>query len=153
MVHSEHERVREALHERMRRAQMDLVIPPPAFLAMHGEFVAFDETAKTLSTRFPVLSEQLNPFGTMQGGMIAAAVDNTVGPLSLLVGPASVTRRLEMKYRRAIAASDQFIIVEARLVNVQKRRLLLEATVTNPSGVQVAVARSTHWAIEGSHAP
>jgi len=34
----------------------------------------------------------------MQGGMIAAAVDNTIGPLSFLVAAPNVTRRLEMKY-------------------------------------------------------
>lgn len=147
---SEHQRVREALQQRMRQSSLDLVIPPPAFLSMQGEFVAFDEQAQTLKTRFPILPAQLNPFGTMQGGMIAAAVDNTVGPLSLLLGPASVTRRLEMKYRRAIAAADEYIEVQARLIGVHKRRLLLEASVANPAGVEVATAKSTHWMIEAS---
>ena len=38
----------------------------------------------------------------MQGGMIAAAVDNIVGRLSMLIAPPNFTRNLEMKYKKAI---------------------------------------------------
>jgi acyl-coenzyme A thioesterase PaaI-like protein len=116
---------------------------------MQGEFLKYDERAGTLAARFPVLPEQLNPFGTMQGGMIAAAVDNTVGPLSLLVAPPSVTRRLEIKYSRGVSAEDAYIHVEARLVERKKRRLFLEATVTDPRGVEVASGTAVHWVIDG----
>jgi hypothetical protein len=33
----------------------------------------------------------------MQGGMIATAVDNTIGPLRDVVAPPNVTRTLEMR--------------------------------------------------------
>jgi acyl-coenzyme A thioesterase PaaI-like protein len=145
---SDGEQIRAALRARMQEQGERLVIPPPVFLAMKGEFLEFDEQAKTLTTRFPILDDQLNPFGTMQGGMIAAAVDNTVGPLSLLVAPASVTRRLEMKYSRTIAPEDGHIDIVARLIDQKKRRLLIEAVVTNSLGVEVASGKSTHWIME-----
>ena len=143
---SNHAKVSEALQNTMRGRADGLVIPPPAFVAMQGEFLEFDENGKTLTARFPILENQLNPFGTMQGGFIAAAVDNTIGPLSLLVAPVSVTRRLEMKYRRAVTPQDVFIRVQARLVERKKRRLRLDVTFTSSQGIEVASAKAIHWA-------
>ena len=148
MRSSDHERISEALRAKMQGRAEDLVLPPPVFVAMRGEFLEFDEKSKTLTARFPVLSAQLNPFGTMQGGMIAAAVDNTIGPLSLLVAPASVTRRLEMKYRRAVTSQDGFIRVEAQLAERKKRRLLLKATVLDDRDLEVASANAVHWVVQ-----
>jgi hypothetical protein len=50
----EHEKLSEALEARMRDRGDGLVIPPPAFKAMQGEFVEFDEANQTLTARFPV---------------------------------------------------------------------------------------------------
>jgi acyl-coenzyme A thioesterase PaaI-like protein len=136
------------LESRMRGRAEGLVIPPPAFVAMQGEFLEFDEPQNKLTARFPVLEEHLNPFGTLQGGFLAAAIDNTVGPLSLLVAPPSVTRRLEIKYRRAVSPDDEFIRVVARLVENKRRRLRLEVSVVDPRGVEVASGHAIHWVID-----
>jgi acyl-coenzyme A thioesterase PaaI-like protein len=149
MNNSEHEKIRDALQARMREMAAELIIPPPAFLTMQGEFLEYSESDQTLTTRFPVLPALLNPFGTMQGGMIAAAVDNTIGPLSMLLAPASVTRKLEMKYIRGVSPQDEFVHVKAHLDEIKKRRLRLRAVVTNPSGTELATANSVHWIIDG----
>ena len=78
------------------------LFPPPIFLAMKGEFVDVDLQSHSLTTRFPILDTYRNPYGTMQGGMIVAAVDNTIGPLSITVAPLNVTRTLEMKYSHPV---------------------------------------------------
>jgi len=65
----------------------DYLIPPPVFVSMQGEFMEFELDSGTLITRFPVLDKYLNPYGYMQGGMVAAAVDNTLGPLSMVALP------------------------------------------------------------------
>jgi acyl-coenzyme A thioesterase PaaI-like protein len=49
-----------------------------------------------------LLEKYRNPFGTMQGGMIATAVDNTIGPLRDVVAPPNVTRTLEMRYSHPV---------------------------------------------------
>ena len=54
----------------------EYAFPPPIFAAMKGEFLKFDQDAGYLAAQFPVLENYLNPYGSMQGGMIAAAVDN-----------------------------------------------------------------------------
>jgi uncharacterized protein (TIGR00369 family) len=148
MMSTVHQRIMTALEERRRTSPEGLLIPPPAFLAMQGEFVEFDEGALTLTTRFPVLESYLNPFRTMQGGFIAAAVDNTVGPLSMLAAPPSVTRDLEMRFRRAVPADSRQIRVVAKLLERKKRRLLLEAHVLDSQDQLLASGRVTNWIID-----
>lgn len=123
-------------------------VPPPVFKAMEGEFVAYDAGAATLTARFPVKEHYLNPYGTMQGGMIAAAVDNTLGPLSMLVAPPNVTRRLQVTYSRPVTLETAHILVTARLVGRDGRRLRLRADVTDLNGRRVARAKAGHWVVE-----
>ena len=65
----------------------DYLIPPPVFITMGGEYIAFDLDSGMLTTRFPVLDKYLNPYRFMQGGMVVATVDNTLGPLSMVALP------------------------------------------------------------------
>jgi hypothetical protein len=51
----------------------DFTLPPPIFTAMQGEIIEYDEENKSLTTKLPVLEQWLNPYGTMQGGMIDAS--------------------------------------------------------------------------------
>lgn len=122
-------------------------LPPPVFLDMQGQFLELDQEAGMLVAQFPVLERYLNPFGTMQGGMVAAAVDNTLGPLSVQVAPPNVTRRLEMKYSRPATPDMGHIIVQARLLERRDRWLFLEADVRNPEGLRLAKAKAVHWII------
>ena len=137
-----------ALQAQLGDRAADYLIPPPVFITMQGEFIAFDVAAGTLTARFPVLPEHLNPYRTLQGGIVAAAVDNTLGPLSMLVAPPNVTRRLELTYSRPVAADLPHIIVQARLLERQGRTLLFKATVREPAGALLARARAQHWILD-----
>ncbi len=120
-------------------------IPPPILEHMRGEIVAFDEEKGTLTARFPVLESYLNPYGAVQGGMIAAAVDNTLGPLSMLMAPPNVTRHLEMTYSRPVTMDMEYLVVRGRLVGRDDRVLRFAADVSTRDGLRVARARATHW--------
>jgi len=122
--------------------------PPPAFVSMGGEFVALDLEAGVLVARFPILPRQLNPYGMMQGGIVAAAVDNTLGPLSLLLAPPNVTRRLEMTYSHPVRPDMGHVLVEARCVGREGRRLTFRADVRSPDGQRLARAKAVHWVID-----
>ncbi len=138
-----------AVLEKRYGDQLDqFLIPPPSFEAMRGEFLSFDLEQCVLRTRFPVLREWLNPYSLMQGGLIAAAVDNTLGPLSMLLAPPNVTRRLEMKYSQGVVASLPAILVEARLIEQNGRWLRFQARVHDSNGVRFASATATHWILE-----
>jgi acyl-coenzyme A thioesterase PaaI-like protein len=140
--------IMDIIRDRLGDRLDDFLIPPPVFGTMQGEFLAFDLDAGSLTTRFPVLEEYLNPYGAMQGGMVAAAVDNTFGPLSLLVAPPNVTRRLEMKYSRPVTTDLESITVTARFQGRQGKQLTFSAEVRDPQGVLLARARAIHWIVD-----
>ncbi|MBS3784702.1 MAG: PaaI family thioesterase [Anaerolineae bacterium] len=126
-------------------------LPPPVFATMEGEFVELDMHAGVLTARFPMRKAYLNPYGTMQGGMIAAAVDNTLGPLSMLVAPPNVTRRLEMTYSRPVTSDMPHIIVRGELLERDDRWLHFRADVRSPDGLRLARSRATHWISDAGH--
>ena len=140
--------IMEIIQQRLGDKIDEFLIPPPVFKAMQGEFLNFDKEAGVLETQFPVLEAFLNPYGSMQGGMVAAAVDNTFGPLGMLVAPPNVTRRLEMKYSHPVTLDLEFITVTAKLHSREGRWLVLTADVRDQSGRILARAKATHWILE-----
>lgn len=126
----------------------EIDFPPPVFDAMKGELVNYDAEKQTLVNRFPILNEQLNPYGNMQGGIISAAIDNTIGPLSLLVSPANFTRYMETKYGKVVSADLDYIYVTAIFIEKKKRQLFFKATVEDKEGNKLASAKSINWIID-----
>ena len=140
--------ITKILQDRLGDQIEDFLIPPPVFELMRGEFLTIDLKSKRLITRFPILADYQNPYRTMQGGMVAAAVDNTLGPLSMLVAPPNVTRRLEMKYSHPITIDYEYITVEGILLERDGRRLTFRADVRDEEGKLLARGKSFHWIID-----
>jgi len=126
----------------------DVVLPPPVFLSMGAEFIKIDQKNAEIEVKFPIPISTLNPFGSMQGGMIAAAVDNAVGPLSMLVGPINFTRDMSLKYRRPVSKDYKYITVKANLTEQKGRRLFFSAEVMDPQGTLLVSAKLMNWIVE-----
>ena len=124
------------------------IFPPPVFEVMQGEFLAYDPEQFVLDVKFPVLENWLNPYGIMQGGMVAAAIDNTIGPLSALIAPANVTRHMELKYSRAANPDTEYIYVMAQLVERNGRWLAFKAEAKDPQGGRLVRAKARHWILD-----
>jgi len=139
--------IMEIIKERLGDKINQYQIPPPVFISMRGEFLKYDPINQVLTTQFPVLKSHLNPYGTMQGGMVAAAIDNTLGPLSMLVAPPNVTRRLELKYSRPVTIETKHITVTARFMERKKSWLFFSAEVHDPHGKLLTRAKASHWII------
>lgn len=138
----------DIIHQKLGDQIEDFLVPPPVFELMHGEFVSYDIQAGTLKTRFPVLNKFLNPYKTMQGGMLAAAIDNTIGPLSILVAPPNVTRHLEMKYRKPVTPDMAHFFIEAKFLGQEGQQLTFSAEVRDPQGTLLARAHASHWIVD-----
>ena len=132
----------QRLTEMMASGQLKL--PPPIFTDMAGEYVAMDLKAKTMTVRFPVQERYQNPMGYMQGGMIAAAIDNAIGPLSFMVAEPSVTKTLEVNYLRPIKEGVSEITVVAALESENDKELVFVADVLREDGKKYARARSVN---------
>ena len=122
-------------------------LPPPSFTVMKAEIIAYDKEKKILLSKMPVLRDWLNPYGTMQGGMINAAIDNAVGPLSLLVAPLNMTRTMETKYIKAITMELECIYVQAILVEEKKKRLTFEVAVMDEYENIYTTAKVVNWIV------
>jgi acyl-coenzyme A thioesterase PaaI-like protein len=135
------------IEEKLQGKTDNIDFPPPVFEAMQGEVLDFDAKLKTIHNRFPILAEQLNPYGNMQGGMISAAIDNTIGPLSMLVASPNFTRYMKVKYSKMIAPELDYIYVTAYFLEQKKRQLFFSAEVKNRQGDILASATTTNWII------
>ena len=138
----------EALKQQHGDQVDQLVYPPPVFVAMQGEFLEIDLENASVRVRFPILKSWLNPYGIMQGGMVAAAIDNTIGPLGALVASANVTRTMNVKYSRSATLEMQFILVNAWLLERDGRWLTFKAEAKNPGGQRLARAHARHWILD-----
>ena len=115
-------------------------VPPPVFTMMDGRIELYEQ-GKRLKAVFPVREEYYNPMNRMQGGMIAAAIDNTMGPLSFLVAGPAFTLSFYVDFVRGIDAS-RMLHVEAVVISRSRTNLILEATASDPRGKIVARASS-----------
>jgi uncharacterized protein (TIGR00369 family) len=54
--------------------------PPPAALLLGWKLVDVDPAAGTIEVSFIATEQMLNPMGNVQGGFLAAMLDDTMGP-------------------------------------------------------------------------
>lgn len=138
----------KVLQEKFGEQIKNYLFPPPVFVAMKGELLELEMENRSLTARYPILESYRNPYGTMQGGMIAAAVDNTLGPLSVIIAPPNVTRRLEIKYSKPVRLEMGYIVVQARLLERKDPQLFFTAKVSSPDGYKLATCKAVHWIID-----
>jgi acyl-coenzyme A thioesterase PaaI-like protein len=142
-----HNEVVSELKFKFKDSPHEVTIPPPVFTKMNGRVIAYDINMKIMRIVFPIVSDYLNPFGSMQGGMIAAAIDNTIGPLSMLVGPLNYSRQLEVKYRKQIRKDTEFMTVIGKYEGRKKSQLYFSAKVVDTKNNELASAKAIHWIV------
>jgi uncharacterized protein (TIGR00369 family) len=108
-------------------------LPPKVFADMDGEFIDFVE-GESLTVRFPNKERYMNPFGFMQGGIIVAAIDNTIAPLSYMLAPPNITKEISTTFKRPITQSDRYINVIASMIQKTSTHIVLQAEVRNEKG-------------------
>ncbi|WP_321530452.1 PaaI family thioesterase [uncultured Desulfuromonas sp.] len=138
----------QLLDDHLKDLNLPLQIPPPVLDVTRGEVISYDGDGGCLEIRFPIQQAHLNPYGSVQGGMIATAIDNTIGPLSMLVAPPNYTRHLTLKYRRPIVPTMNFFTIRAQLLERQERQLTFEARVFDPQQRELVRATAQHWIVD-----
>ena len=77
--------------------------PPPCAKTLGLEFVEIDGERGTIEVKFEAKSEFLNPMGNVQGGFLAAMLDDTMGPAliaTLDAGEFAPTVNLNVQFHR-----------------------------------------------------
>lgn len=119
-----------------------LKIPPNIFLDMDTELVSYKEDSEIIM-KFPLKERYENPYGFIQGGIITAAIDNTMGALSFLISPI-VTMNINVNFIRPIQRKDEFMLVKASVTEKTKNFVYSKAEVYSKDGKIKASATSSN---------
>lgn len=117
---------------------------PPIATLLGWELIAEDPAAGTIEIAFHPDARMLNPRGTVQGGIVAAMLDDTMGPalVSMTGGtimPSSVD--LTVSFLRPIHPGR--VIGKGRVVKLGKSIAFLEAELFDEDGTLLARATSS----------
>ena len=103
------------MKESLINSPVKIEVPPPSFITMKAKIEEYEKN-KRMIVSLPVEDHQTNPVGVMQGGFIAAAFDNTFGPLSYLVAKRPMTTiDMSVQYIRGVE-TGQTVFVETWIV-------------------------------------
>src|ERR1700733_7561223 len=101
------------------------VPPPPSAVLLGWELVSIDPDAGTIEVAFAATDQFLNPAGVIQGGFVAAMLDDTMGPaLVATLGRGRVVRRgKDVAFLAGELADDSGQIVAVATATAQIRAM------------------------------
>src|SRR6202522_2313505 len=113
--------------------------PPPAAALLGWELVAIDPEAGTIEVAFTATEQFLNPVGVVQGGMLAAMLDDTLGPaLVATLGPGQFAPTTDLHVQFLRPARPGRFIGRGRVVRRGKQIAFLAGELLDESGEAVA---------------
>lgn len=118
--------------------------PPPAAELLGWELVAVDPDAGTIELGFRAREEFTNPVGVVQGGFLAAMLDDTLGPALVATLPAGYfapTLDLHVQFLRP--AYPGRLTGRGRVVKRGNDIAFLSGELARPDGEPVAAATAT----------
>jgi uncharacterized protein (TIGR00369 family) len=118
--------------------------PPPAALLLGWELLSVDPDEGTIEVAFTATEQFLNPVGVVQGGLLAAMLDDTLGPaLVATLGPGEFapTAALHVQFLRP--ARPGRLVGRGRIVRRGAGVGFLAGELLDESGEVVATASAT----------
>jgi uncharacterized protein (TIGR00369 family) len=118
-------------------------VPPPPCARLLG-WKAIDVQPGRVKIGFEAREEFLNPAGTVQGGFLAAMLDDTMGPAVVSsLGPGLFATTLEIKVSYVRPAHVGPLVAEGRVVHKGRSVAFLEGTLSAQDGELIATASAT----------
>jgi len=120
------------------------VDPPPAAGVLGWKLLAVDPDAGTIEVEFAATQQFLNPVGVVQGGFLAAMLDDTLGPAlvaTLSPGQFAPTTDLHVQFLRA--AKPGRLVGRGRIVRRGSNIGFMTGELVDESGEMVATATAT----------
>ncbi|HEY8546298.1 MAG TPA: PaaI family thioesterase [Acidimicrobiales bacterium] len=120
------------------------VPPPPAAVTLGFELLAVDPDAGTIEVAFTATEAFLNPIGVVQGGFLAAMLDDTLGPALVATlgdGEFAPTTDLHVQFLRP--AQPGRLVGRGRIVRRGRDIAFLAGELLDDSGRIVATATAT----------
>lgn len=117
---------------------------PPAAATLGWELVSVDPDEGTIEVAFEASDAFTNPMGNVQGGFLAAMLDDTLGPaLVATLEPGQFSPTLELKVNFLRPARPGRLTGRGRVVHRGGTIAFLEGALSNSAGELVATATAT----------
>ena len=121
-------------------------IPPPPHVVLLGSTFVHVEPGRA-RMEFQAREEFYNPMGTIQGGFLAAMLDDTMGPAAAsTVGPQEHVTTIEMKVSYIRPAQAGKLIGDGRVVHKGRSIIFVEGSLSTEDGSVIATATGT-WRV------
>lgn len=123
-------------------------IPPPTYEYLNAE--TLEESPGRVRCRFRPTEAMTNPWGAVQGGILAAFFDDTMGPavFSIAAGRGFTTVSIHVTYLKA-ARPGEPVVCEATVVKHGRTQAYAEASLVRESdGELLARASSVNLFLE-----
>ncbi len=132
---------------------MDHFAMPPCAKLLGWHMIEADAEQGRVKIGFEGKPEFCNPAGFIQGGLLSAMLDDTMGPAVLLhTNGAAYTATISMTVNFLSPARVGRLIGDAQVTQVGKTVAFVEAKLTDENGTIVATATSTARVVETAKA-
>ncbi len=123
---------------------------PSAAVTLGWELIEEKPAEGRISIAFKPTDAMLNPRGTVQGGFVAAMLDDTMGPaLVSMTGGREMPVTLDLNVSFLAPVQPVRVIGHGRVVSRTKSTAFLEAELFDEDGTMLARATSTARIVAG----
>jgi len=118
--------------------------PPASAVLLGWELVSIDPDEGTIEVAFTATDQFLNPIGVIQGGLLAAMLDDTMGPaLVATLGPGQFAPTADLHVQFLRPARPGRLTGRGRIVRRGKDIAFLAGELSDEFGQIVATATAT----------
>ena len=112
---------------------------PPTGVLLGWRLLALDRERGWIRVQYEAKPEFCNPMGHVQGGIIAAMLDDTAAVAAIVKSPAPIViPTLEFKTSFLAPAKVGTLFAEGRCLKLGKRAAFMEAELFDPDGKMLA---------------
>ena len=133
----------------MVKSVFDNLNMPPISKLLGWRLIDLKPAEGTIRVAFEGKPEFCNPSGFIQGGMLSAMLDDTMGPAAfIMTGGKLYTPTITMTVSFISPGKVGSFVCEAKVVQMGKTVVFVEARLTDEAGTLVATATSTSRLVE-----
>lgn len=137
----------------MPKSAFDNLNMPPVSKLLGWRLIELNADAGVIKIGFEGKPEFCNPSGFIQGGMLAAMLDDTMGPAAfIMTGGKLYTPTITMTVNFLSPGKVGSFVCEAKVVQMGKTVVFVEARLMDAAGTLIATASSTSRLVETAKA-
>ena len=135
----------------MTKTALDQMTPPPSAKLLGWHLLDARPSEGWIKAGFVGKAEFLNPAGFVQGGILSAMLDDTMGPAALVMTEGKFyTTTISLTVNFMASAKPGPITAEAKVIQLGKTIAFMEGKLTAEDGTLLATATTTARLLEAS---